>query len=243
MEPHRNPALQNAKLQTILQLHTALRSEPSCAEDMAAPPAYHTVVDPNMPIPNMRSPYDPEEEEEEKEEDDTPEITVNAATQVRGHGNVISTAQMDSMRIATLLAAILNGKIPEPGSPLQQPQTLPSMAAPRPEDRTKRTFPRINITVNCGATVVGDRNIVGPRLGEVARQMQISQRTQALQAQQQQAQGQKTSSPVQPPEMSGEAQAATPPMSRSPSLQSDASGGAKRKAEDEHDENAAKRHC
>jgi hypothetical protein len=242
MEPHRNSALQNAKLQTILQLHTALRSESSRAE-MAAPPAYHTVVDPTMPIPNMRNPYDPEEEEDEKDEDDTPEITINAATQVRGHGNIISTAQMDSMRIATLLAAILNGKIPEPGIPLQQPHTSPSMAAPTPEDRTKRVFPRINITVNCGTTVVGDRNIVGPGLGEVARQMQILQRNQAMQTQQQQSQGQKTSLPVQQPETSGEAQAATPPMSRSSSLQSEASGGAKRKAEDAEIEIAAKKQC
>ena len=244
MEPDRNSALQNAKLQTILQLHAALRSESSSRAEMTAPPAYHTVVDPTMPIPNMRNPYDLDEEEDEKDEDDTPEITINAATQVRGHGNIISTAQMDSMRIATLLASILNGKIPEPGIPLQQPHTSPSMAAPPPGDRSKRVFPRINITVNCGATVVGDRNIVGPGLGEVARQMQISQRNQAMQTQQQQAQSQQTSPPVKQSESpTSEAQAATPPMSRSPSLQRETSNGAKRKAEDAQDGNAGKRQC
>jgi hypothetical protein len=48
----------------------------------------------------------------------------------------------------------------------------------------------VNITVNCGATIIGDRNIVGPGLGDIARQMQLAQRNAAMQAHQQQQQTQ-----------------------------------------------------
>ncbi|KAF1911889.1 hypothetical protein BDU57DRAFT_413930, partial [Ampelomyces quisqualis] len=165
-------------------------------DNMPAPPAYHTVVDPNEPMPNVRNPYD-HEEEDEKDDDDVPDITINAATQVRGNGNIISIAQMDSVRIANLIAIMLHGgKMPEPTSPSQPApaQTLPSLASLVDEPRPLRAYPKINITVNCGATVLGDRNIVGPGLGDIARQMQLAQRTQASQAQQQAAQTQRTPS-------------------------------------------------
>jgi hypothetical protein len=214
---------------------------------MPAPPAYHMVVDPTAPIPNMRSPYDPEEEEEKDDDEDTPEITINAATQVRGNGNIISITQMDSVRIANLITTMLyGGKVPEPGSP----QRLPSMASLTAELKPARQYPKINITVNCGATVIGDRNIVGPGLGDIARQMQVAQRNQALQAQQ----TARTSSTTPTRETLHQAQAAmaqhhglfasqvpTPPMSRSSSLTSDGAGGMKRKAEDDVKEGGIKR--
>ncbi|KAI4947723.1 hypothetical protein J4E91_006545 [Alternaria rosae] len=80
---------------------------------MPAPPAYHTVVEPTLPIPNMTNPYDPQEEDcdpSQETTDDTPEITINAATQIRGHGNIISMVQMDSVRIANLIATVLSGE-------------------------------------------------------------------------------------------------------------------------------------
>ncbi|KAI4646123.1 uncharacterized protein J4E79_010632 [Alternaria viburni] len=65
----------------------------------------------------MTSPYDPQEEDCDAQEtpDDTPEITINAATQIRGHGNIISIAQMDSVRIANLVATVLSGEAIETG--------------------------------------------------------------------------------------------------------------------------------
>ncbi|KAI4940221.1 hypothetical protein J4E86_011187 [Alternaria arbusti] len=89
----------------------------SYQEDNQAPPAYHTVVDPSLPIPNMTNPYDPQDEDCDAQEtpDDTPEITINAATQIRGHGNIISVAQMDSVRIANLIATVLSGEAIETG--------------------------------------------------------------------------------------------------------------------------------
>lgn len=226
---------------------------------MPAPPAYHMVVDPNVPMPSVQSPY-LHEEEEEKEDDDAPEITINAATQVRGHGNIISIAQFDSVRIANLISVLLNEeKLPDPTSPAtSETEASPSTT----ESRTIKPHARLNITVNCGATIIGDRNIVGPGLGDIARQMQVAQRNQALLAQQQQQQrnaaaDQKVPPPTHPRETLYQAQAAiaqhhnamyqahgpTPPMSRTSSLQSDSSGGAKRKAEHDILESVAKKQC
>ena len=163
---------------------------------MPAPPAYHMVVDPEARTSNMSSPYDPEtEEEREDNEDETPEITINAATQIRGNGNIISIAQMDSARIASLVATILSSDpVPSdpttptpPTSPVQAPVT--SLSSSRTEMKKKGRL-NVSITVNCGATVIGDRNIVGPGLGDIARQMQLAQRNAVLQAHQQQQQTQ-----------------------------------------------------
>lgn len=162
---------------------------------MPAPPAYHMVVDSEALRTTTSSLCDTEEEEkmESSEDEETPEITINAATQIRGNGNIVSIAQMDSMRIANLVAKILSGDIvPDtsttpltPPSPLQAPVT--QLRSSRTEHRKKGVL-NINITVNCGATIIGDRNIVGPGLGDIARQMQLAQRNAALQAHQQQAQ-------------------------------------------------------
>ena len=164
---------------------------------MPAPPAYHMVIDPEASRPNMSSLYDTEEEErtESREDEETPEITINAATQIRGNGNIVSIAQMDSMRIANVVAKILSGDtVPDASTTPLTPPSPPQ--APVTQLRSSRTVHRkkgvlnINITVNCGATIIGDRYIVGPGLGDIARQMQLAQRNAALQAHQQQQQGQ-----------------------------------------------------
>ncbi|KAF1944559.1 hypothetical protein EJ02DRAFT_452416 [Clathrospora elynae] len=272
MDPFRNSALQDAKLQSLLPPSTNRLESQTSAENMPAPPAYHMVVDPKLPIPNMRSPYDAEErkeEDEEKDEDDSPEITINAATQVRGHGNIISIAQMDSVRIANLINSMLNGDkaahVACPPSP-QSPHTATrAEETSRTEVRGVKKFANINITVNCGATVIGDRNIVGPGLGDIARQMQMAQRNQAaLHAQQQaqqaaagQGQPQKVPSPTQGRNTLSQAQATTAqhhgvpypaqapmlPMSRSPSLGSETYAGVKRKAEGDIGKGIAKKQC
>jgi hypothetical protein len=206
MDPFQNLALQNSKLQTLLQDRQQATSPGS---EMPPPPAYHTVVDPTAPLFNMHSPYDADDEDKDGEE--TPEINVNAMTQVRGHGNIISVAQMDSVRIANLIVSLLHGTVPPspsdaPYAPQPEAASLDSTQTERPGAqryqhdanrsrawrRAIRNIPKINVTVNCGATIVGDRNIVGPGLGDIARQMQMvqAQRTQMAQrmAQQQQQQ-------------------------------------------------------
>ncbi|UPX10850.1 uncharacterized protein EKO05_0001488 [Ascochyta rabiei] len=164
---------------------------------MPAPPAYHMVVDPEVSTPNMSVPYDPEEDEQTQssEDEETPEITINAATQIRGNGNIISIAQMDSVRIANLVATILSGDpVPSdtttPPTPTSTPQAPVTSIHSSRTERKKKGGLNVNITVNCGATIIGDRNIVGPGLGDIARQMQLAQRNAALQAHQQQQQTQ-----------------------------------------------------
>ncbi|KAI4917426.1 hypothetical protein J4E85_009945 [Alternaria conjuncta] len=128
MDPFRNnaAAVSNAKASTLHNhpsstpfntLPTHSSAYQSYQDDNPAPPAYHTVVDPTLPIPNMTNPYDPQEEDCDAQEtpDDTPEITINAATQIRGHGNIVSIAQMDSVRIANLIATVLSGETIETG--------------------------------------------------------------------------------------------------------------------------------
>jgi len=221
------------------------------------------VVDANMPIPNLRNPYDHVEEYEDKDEEDAPEITVNAATQIRGHGNIVSIAQMDSVRIANLISAILSGDPDKALSDGVRPLTPQSptarvLATSRTETRGVKMYPSINITVNCGATIIGDRNIVGPGLGDIARQMQMAQRNQAAQQQQQQqqaaaqaaaqvqaqaqAQAAVAAAAGQAQKMASGTTIATPPMSRSSSLHSDACGR-KRKTEDTGEGYTAKRAC
>ena len=215
MDPSINQGLHDSKLHTLFS-----------TQHMPAhpPPSYHMVVDPNAPIPNLRSPYDPEDDEKD-DEDELPEVTINATTQIRGHGNIISVPPMDAVRIAGLLHTMMYGP---PGQP-----TEPGLHSPT-APRTMRTkdVPKMNITVNCGATVFGDRNVVGPALGDIARQMQIA-RSQQLQAQQNaRPDAQNQACPAVPPPIS----ILTPMRSRtsSESAESDASStGCKRKAEDD----------
>ncbi|CAE7009957.1 hypothetical protein PTT_18062 [Pyrenophora teres f. teres 0-1] len=250
MNHFHNSVAKDTTLSTSTSEDGPSTSSTSSLEHMPAPPAYHMVVDPNMPIPNLRNPYDHIEEDDDKDEEDAPEVTINATTQIRGHGNIVSIAQMDSMRVANLISAILTGD-PNKAAPdgTGRPLTPPSptarvVATSRTEMRGVKMYPSINITVNCGATIIGDRNIVGPGLGDIARQMQMAQRNQAVQQQQQQAaqaaaqaaaaaagQSQKTASGPT---------IATPPMSRSSSLHSDACVR-KRKTEELGEGCAAKR--
>ncbi|KAH6860638.1 hypothetical protein BKA58DRAFT_391882 [Alternaria rosae] len=278
MDPfHKNTAVDIAKAST---LHSNSSSIPTnrlparpeaYTEDMPAPPAYHNVVEPTLPIPNMTNPYDPQEEDcdpSQETTDDTPEITINAATQIRGHGNIISMVQMDSVRIANLIATALSGETietskmgeddaaarpPTPESPTTQTTaTAQRECTSTTQVRGVKRWCNINVTVNCGATIIGDRNIVGPGLGDIARQMQMAQRNQAaLLAQQRQQQAFAAAAAAaggQPPRMPSPngvlfpMKPATPPMSRSCSLNSEVGlGGRKRKCEDSGEGAAAKR--
>lgn len=247
MDPSRNLALENSKLQIILQQGAPRQgssetpgSEPETV--MPPPPAYHSVVQPTNTIrlPSMHNPYDPFDEEEDKS-DDVPEVNINATTQVRGHGNIISIAQMDSMRIANLLSILVHGGIPSQEDIQPQPQPQPQQSQQQGQGRQvqmdRRLLSKINININCGATVIGDRNIVGPGLGDIARHMQIAQQRQQQQQQQQQQTQQQTQTPRQACGFQVPLQAPipTPPMSRSSSFGSDGAGGVKRKTEEERD--------
>lgn len=290
MDPFRNAALQSAKLQSLLSSVSSEQAQSgshTLPSEMPAPPAYHMVVDPNAHVPTTRGPFE-EEEEGEDQDDEAPEITINAVTQVRGHGNIISIAQLDTTRIANLIATMLSGETPSspqsenstegvtpcpqaPSSTTTFPSSPPLPSSSHATAKPVREFCKINVTVNCGATIIGDRNIVGPGLGDIARQMQVAQRNQALQAaqrQQQQQQQAQQAHPTQPTQHAGiavpktpvpgtgagsgvpkgretlyQAQVATPPMSRSASERSQEAGGGKRKRNEDVGACCAKKPC
>lgn len=257
MDPLQHLALQNAKLRTILYnwrtSHSAANPESESDIDMPPPPAYHTVVNPTESLPEMMHRlYDAEDED--GKDGETPEININATTQIRGHGNIISIAQMDSMRVANLLAILIHGGIPPqaqtntPRQPQGQQENIPAPSVANRPVRERRELPKINININCGATVVGDRNIVGPGLGDIARHMQLAQQRQQAQQQQQQQQQQnqanldpRTAQPLRPVFGHSQSPLVTPPMSRSSSFGSEGSVGVKRKAEERCTETPAKK--
>jgi hypothetical protein len=204
------------------------------------------VVNPHDTIPNLSNPYDPEDDlekdDDEQDSDEIPEVTINATTQIRGHGNIISVPPMDAVRIAGLLHTMMFGP---PGAGGASSPAFAQMAgggSAGTQTRTRMKFPKLIITVNCGATVFGDKNVVGPGLGEVARQMQLARAQQQQQQQQAQAaaaaRAQQQSQPI--PAMAMPVPILSMPMTRgrvgSESASSEASsssgGSGKRKAVD-----------
>ncbi|KAF2869760.1 hypothetical protein BDV95DRAFT_596075 [Massariosphaeria phaeospora] len=211
MDPSRNRALLNGKLHTLPTLQQQTTRTTSDGSP-PPPPAYQTVVDPTAPIPNMYNPYDPDDEEEGAD-DNTPEVTINAQTQIRGHGNIISPPHMDSAQIAHLVTSTING-------------IASGEADPASGVRPARQSSKVRITVNCGATVIGDRNIVSLNIGEAARHFQAQTQAQAQRSNQQSSAAAQGHAPVM-----------TPPQSRQLSANPEpgSEGSAKRKAAGEAD--------
>ncbi|KAF2747319.1 hypothetical protein M011DRAFT_458597 [Sporormia fimetaria CBS 119925] len=210
MDPASNTALHNAKIFFPLQPETVPEQPP---------PSYYSTFSPGAPMSDCRNPYDADDEEKD-DHDELPEVTINATTQIRGHGNVISVPPLDAVRVAGLIHNMLYGP---PGQ--AAPSTFRCAGPPN-----RRAIPKLNITVNCGATIFGDRNVVGPALSDIARQVQMARHQQLAQAQNH-ALRPKTTQPVQaiPQSMP----ILTPIRSRgsSESDDSEASKGSKRKAE------------
>lgn len=76
--------------------------------------------------------------EEEESTVPTTNITINAPTSVHGSHNVVSLSSMDPSRLTAILMSALNQK-------LQQTEQQNNY----------------NIQLNCGITVMGDRNVIG----------------------------------------------------------------------------------
>ncbi|KAF2189783.1 hypothetical protein K469DRAFT_683175 [Zopfia rhizophila CBS 207.26] len=182
MDPS-NRRLLPGKLNPLAAL-TLAELERSVIAANKRPPAYDLVVDPRAPIPNQPNPYDPMEEEKVDDEEEQ-EITINAVTQIRGHGNIVSV-QIDSNMIAEVLFGLLQRREPSAG------EVENGGGQARRVPLGKMPGIGVNITINCGATVIGDRNIVGPGLGDIAKHMGIANRNQnaSVQAQGTQAQAQ-----------------------------------------------------
>lgn len=91
------------------------------------------------------------EDYEHDSEDPAPiTLSLNADTQVHGAGNMIATPPLaDATRLSTLLLTAV--------------QSL-NAAETDATDFTSRTpVLHVNLTINCGITVHGDRNVIGYR--------------------------------------------------------------------------------
>lgn len=92
-----------------------------------------------------------EDEQDEDEESSVPlKLTINAAHAIHGSNNLVPTSPT-TLADATKLSAVLMAAINQ----LNQA----SDAASALESR-KRTV-HVDLTINCGITIVGDRNVVG----------------------------------------------------------------------------------
>jgi hypothetical protein len=80
-----------------------------------------------------------DEDDEDAEAAQTTNITIHAPTSIHGSHNVVTVPMIDSARIAGLLMSVMNQKI--------------TVAGGRQSN--------LNVQINCGMTVVGDRNVVG----------------------------------------------------------------------------------
>ncbi|KAG9574421.1 hypothetical protein KCU77_g13998, partial [Aureobasidium melanogenum] len=88
-------------------------------------------------------------EDEEEDEDPSPVTLIhNADTKVHGTGNMIATPPLaDATRLSTLLLAAV--------------QSLNAAKTSASESGSRTPVLQVNLTINCGITVVGDKNVIG----------------------------------------------------------------------------------
>ncbi|KAI7229994.1 hypothetical protein KC330_g7179 [Hortaea werneckii] len=120
----------------------------------SAPPPY---------MPSEHDDYEDDSEDEDNEpEDQQPpssplKLTLNAAHNIQGSNNLVPTSPSplaDATRFTTLLLAAVKQLNSAASEPIP-PSRIFSAAAKR--------VPLLNVdlTINCGITIVGDRNVVG----------------------------------------------------------------------------------
>jgi hypothetical protein len=86
---------------------------------------------------------------EGEDEDPSPvTLVLNADTKVHGTGNMIATPPLaDATRLSTLLLAAV--------------QSLNAAKGNAPESGSPTPVLQVHLTINCGITVIGDKNVVG----------------------------------------------------------------------------------
>lgn len=92
-------------------------------------------------------------EQEDTTNNNTFRLDVNSEIRIRGHGSIIGVAPVNAAEVTTEVARMLGQQ-----GPMNQQQ-----------DASGRRQRRFNININSGVIVQGDRNIVGPGLGDIAR--------------------------------------------------------------------------
>ncbi|KAI4715964.1 hypothetical protein E4T48_07841 [Aureobasidium sp. EXF-10727] len=88
-------------------------------------------------------------ENEDEDEDPSPvTLILNADTKVHGTGNMIAAPPLaDATRLSALLLAAV--------------QSLNAAKTSAPETGSAPPVLQVNLTINCGITVTGDKNVIG----------------------------------------------------------------------------------
>ncbi|KAI5206578.1 hypothetical protein AUEXF2481DRAFT_8635 [Aureobasidium subglaciale EXF-2481] len=88
-------------------------------------------------------------EDEDEDEDPSPiTLVLNTDTKVQGTGNMIASPPLaDATRLSALLLAAVQSLNAAKTSATQSDSPTPTL--------------HVNLTINCGITVIGDRNIIG----------------------------------------------------------------------------------
>jgi len=110
---------------------------------MSTPHPQKVLLSHPPPDDTLPPPYESDYSTDSDDDDDEPTttLTINAPTTIHGSSNLVSLTPLDTARISTLLLAALNVK------------------AAQEQRRGRRGA--VNIAINCGVSVVGDRNVVG----------------------------------------------------------------------------------
>jgi hypothetical protein len=88
-------------------------------------------------------------EDEDEDEDPSPvTLVLNADTKVHGTGNMIATPPLaDATRLSAFLLAAVQSLNAAKTSAAESGSTTPTL--------------QVNLTINCGITVIGDKNVIG----------------------------------------------------------------------------------
>ncbi|EMD01212.1 hypothetical protein BAUCODRAFT_21143 [Baudoinia panamericana UAMH 10762] len=137
--------------------HQSLRQQQHPTPPFSAPPPY-TASDEDS---------DTDFESDSSGETTSPfKLTINAAHSIQGSNNIVptsSTLTLDATKLSTILVAALT--------------QLNGIATSAETNSTRARALKVELTVNCGVTVIGDRNVVGhmgvkPRFPQQQQQQQ-----------------------------------------------------------------------
>jgi len=126
---------------SILHTYTKLVAEGRINSTNAAVP--ECLPPPYTPADDSASDADSDTEEEET---DDLHLKINASTTIHGSNNLVSIPQLDSARLSAILVSALRQHA-------GQSQTMKS-------DGSMRAT-KVNVEINCGISITGDRNVVG----------------------------------------------------------------------------------
>lgn len=138
-------------MESITHLSQKLAAERARNGAQRQPPLPETA-----PPPYSESEPDSDEEDDDDSDPAPTKLVINAANNIQGSNNLVPTSPSplaDATRFSTLLLHAVN-QINSANATANQTATLSG------QPRQRRQL-RLDLTINCGTTIVGDRNVVG----------------------------------------------------------------------------------